>query len=125
MKLKVWSRSLLARPPDPKSAPNFPDLNRPSQHQSCPRSPTGCPVFGGGTASNPGTGCDGLRKAEFYNLDQDLREMFQGGQREMMTELRKHTQSINQVREQVSNIDQRQQDMAELHLDPAERHGSP
>ena len=39
--------------------------------------------------------------------------MFQGGQREMMTELRKHTQSINQVREQVSNIDQRQQDMAE------------
>ena len=32
----------------------------------------------------------------------------------MMTELRKHTQSINQVREQVSNIDQRQQDMAEL-----------
>ena len=58
---------------------------------------------------------------EFFNLDQgtpswvqDLRDMFQGGQREIMSELKTHTKSINQVTEQVSNIDKKQQDMAEL-----------
>ena len=95
------------------------------------------PVFGGGNPTGilgtPGNGLapgSGLgngtsgeipRTTEFYNLDQgspswvnDLREMFQGGQREMMSELKKHTKSINQVTEQVSSIDQKQQDMAEL-----------
>ena len=40
--------------------------------------------------------------------------MFQGGQREMLSELRTHTQSPHQVTEQVSHIDQRQQEMAGL-----------
>ena len=95
------------------------------------------PVFGGGNpagilgasgnglapGSGLGNGTSGEipRTTEFYNLDQgtpswvnDLREMFQGGQREMMSELKNHTKSINQVTEQVSSIDQKQQDMAEL-----------
>ena len=95
------------------------------------------PVFGGGNpagilgasgnglvpGSGLGNGASGEipRTTEFYNLDQgtpswvnDLREMFQGGQREMMSELKNHTKSINQVTEQVSSIDQKQQDMAEL-----------
>ena len=58
------------------------------------------------------------RVPEFFNLDQGtpswVEDLFQGGQREIMSELKTHTKSINQVTEQVSNIDKKQQDMAEL-----------